>query len=63
MGEDYMYEIAKRECQGLCAIYGDYLAQFIGEDGVNKLVSNGLLEPCGSANGRQLYALVKKKES
>lgn len=53
----YVYEIVKLDCEGMDAIYGDHIKSMFGVYGLNALHVNGLIEGCGSVNGRQLYAL------
>lgn len=57
---DYVYDIVKRDCEGLDSIYGDYIEQLVGINGLIELVKYGLLESCGVINGRQLYVLCEK---
>lgn len=57
---DYCYRILKIDSTGMDAIYEDYIINRIGVAGLTELRSNGLLEPCGVVQGRQLYALCDK---
>lgn len=58
---DCIYDIVKRDCEGLDSIYGDYIEHLVGINGLIELVKRGLLEACGVINGRQLYVLCEKK--
>lgn len=58
---DYIYDIVKLDCEDLDAIYGDHIKYMFGVYGFNALYGAGLLECCGSVNGRELYTLVDKK--
>lgn len=57
---DRVYEIVAMECEGMDAIYKDYILQLVGVFGFNELYGHRLIEGCGVINGRQLYALCKK---
>ena len=54
-------QIGKNECDGLDAVYEDYIISLVGLYGLLLLKGNRLLETCGVVNGRQLYALVEKE--
>lgn len=56
-----IYRTVEKECEGFDAIYEDYIILLVGEDGLNKLKENRLVESCGSINGRKLYALCEMK--
>lgn len=56
-----IYQIVKNECDGLDAVYEDYIISLVGLYGLLLLKGNRLLETCGVVNGRQLYALVEKE--
>lgn len=56
--EESVYEIIKKECEGLDSIYEDYIASLVGKYGLQALTSYGKLEACGVVNGRQLYVLL-----
>lgn len=56
-----IYTIVKNECEGLDAIYEDYIINLVGLYGLLLLKGNKLLETCGVVNGRQLYVLVEKE--
>lgn len=58
---DAVYEIVKLDCEGIDAIYKDYICQIVGVYGFNALYEHKLLESCGVVNGRQLYVLCDKK--
>lgn len=58
---DWVYEIVKSEGKGIDALYSDYIVNLVGTYGLNALLNNKLLEPCGVLSGRQLYALIDKK--
>ena len=57
---DYVYAIIKDVCNGMDAIYEDYIIRTVGEAGLCELRGAKLLEACGVVNGRQLYTLVAK---
>ena len=62
-GETYIghvYSVVKLESDGMDAIYKDYIKQLVGVFGLNALLDCGLLESCGTVNGRQLYVLRDK---
>lgn len=54
---DRVYHALARECQGLDAIYEDYIINLIGEEGFELLRYEKVLTVCGSINGRTLYVL------
>lgn len=56
-----VYKLVKQDCEGMDAIYGDYLESIVGKFGLLTLLDYGLLESCGVVNGRQLYTLVELK--
>lgn len=58
---DYVYDILKKDCEGLDSVYEDYVKNQIGTIGLNALLENGLLEGCGVLYGRQLYMLVERE--
>lgn len=58
---DHVYNIVKMDCEGMDAIYGDYIKQMVGTYGFNALHKEKLIEGCGIINGRQLYTLCPKK--
>ena len=57
---EYIYNLVKLECEGMDAIYADYIEQLVGMHGLNALIEFNLLESCGVVNGRQLYVLCRK---
>ena len=58
---DYVYDIVRLDCEGMDAIYKDYIIQMVGVYGFNELYHNKLIEGCGEINGRQLFTLCEKK--
>ena len=58
---DKVYDIVKRETEGLDSIYADYLVELVGMHGLLALRKHNLIESCGVVNGRQLYVLCEKK--
>lgn len=58
---DCVYEVIKDECEGMDAIYEDYIVSLVGNCGLAALKRAGLVEGCGSINFRPLYVLVDKK--
>lgn len=61
MYADYCYDIIKSECEGLDAIYEDYIIRYIGTFGLRALKYNKLIENCGCIHGRNLYVLCEKE--
>ena len=57
---DYVYDIVRLDCEGMDAIYGDYIKQMVGVYGLNALIEHKLVEGCGIVNGRRLYVLCEK---
>lgn len=57
---DYVYDIVKKESEGLDAMYEDYIIHLVGVAGLQSLLAHKLLESCGVVNGRQLYTLCEK---
>lgn len=57
---DWVYELIKEECEGMDAIYEDYILKLVGYHGLTALKQAGLLESCGVINCRRLYVLCKK---
>lgn len=57
---DYVYDIVRLDCEGMDAIYKDYIIQMVGVYGFNALREHKLLEGCGVVSGRQLYVLCDK---
>lgn len=60
MNTNQIYTIVKNECDGLDAVYEDYIISLVGLYGLLTLKGNKLLEACGVVNGRQLYAICEK---
>ena len=58
---DYVYEMVERECDGVDAIYEDYIIYLVGGKGLKALIENRLVETCGVINGNQLYTLCNKQ--
>lgn len=63
MTANQVYEIVKKESNCFDAIYEDYILELVGQEGLNALKENKLLETCGILYGRQLYVLCNWKES
>lgn len=59
---DCVYEVIKDECEGMDAIYEDYIVSLVGNCGLAALKRAGLVEGCGSINCRQLYVLCERKK-
>lgn len=57
MDTERAYEVVKRECSGMDAVYEDYILSLVGATGFGLLRSAKLLTTCGSINGRDLYTL------
>lgn len=62
MYADYVYVIVKNECEGMDAIYKDYILHLVGTWGFDTLLECKYIESCGVVNGRQLYVLCEKKK-
>ena len=60
MNAKQIYQIVKKETNGLDAIYEDYIISLVGSYGFDILRENNMLESCGSINGRSLYTLIAK---
>lgn len=58
---DYVYDIVRLDCEGMDAIYKDYIIQMVGVYGFNALFQNKLIEGCGEIKGRKLFTLCEKK--
>lgn len=58
---NYIYNVVKKESEGLDAIYEDYIIYLIGATGFENLRAMKLLTTCGSVNGRTLYTLNEKE--
>lgn len=58
---DYVYNIVKLDCEGMDAIYKDYIIQIVGAYGFNALYEKRLIESCGVVNGRYLFVLCEKE--
>ena len=54
---DRVYHALAKECQGLDAIYEDYIIRLVGEEGFDILREGKFITTCGSVNGRTLYTL------
>jgi hypothetical protein len=54
---DRLYLLLKRACDGMDAVYEDYIIKVIGINGFNLLREKKFLLTCGSINGRNLYTL------
>ena len=54
---EYIYDFVKHECEGMDAIYADYIEYLVGAYGLKALIESKLLESCGVVNNRQLYVL------
>ena len=59
MNAKQVYETVKNMCDGLDAVYEDYLVSLIGNEGLDTLRKDKLVESCGVVNGRKLYALCE----
>lgn len=60
---DFVYDIVKKECECVDAIYEDYIVHLVGIKGLYYLVKAGLLETCGVMHHKQLYTLLEKKDA
>lgn len=56
--EESVYEIIKKDCEGLDSIYEDHIVSLVGKYGLQALKAYGKIEACGVVNGRRLYVLV-----
>lgn len=52
-----VYDIVRLDCEGMDAIYKDYIIRLVGVYGFNALHINRLIESCGVVNVRELYTL------
>ena len=59
---ELVYDILKKDYEGLDSVYEDYIIHCIGTHGLIALQKAGYLETCGVMNGRQLYVLCEKGE-
>lgn len=59
---NYIYDIIKLDCEGMDAIYKDYIIEMFGVYGFNALHVAKLIEGCGVVNGRELYVLCVKEK-
>lgn len=57
---DFYYRTIWAEFTFFDAVYEDYIIHLIGTAGLNALVNHGLLESCGTVDGRKLYSLDKR---
>lgn len=57
---DYVYEIIRLDTMDMDCVYKDYILREVGTYGFNALYRAGLLEGCGSLNGRELFVLLDK---
>lgn len=58
---DYVYGVLLLDTMELDSVYKDYILRAVGTYGFNALYKAGLLEGCGSINGRKLFVLVPRK--
>ena len=56
--KESVYEIIKKDCEGLDSVYEDYIVDLVGKYGLDALKAYGKLEARGVMNGRQLYVLL-----
>lgn len=54
---ELLHEIMAGCFRGMDAVYEDYAIYLIGEEGFDILRRNGVLESCGSIDGRRLYTV------
>jgi hypothetical protein len=54
---DRVHDELARECEGLDAVYEDYIIRLVGEEGFEALRDAKILTSCGSINGRNLYTI------
>ena len=52
-----IYDIVKTDCEGMDAVYADYIERLVGTHGLNALIEAKLVESCGVLNCRRLYVL------
>ena len=57
-----LHEIMAGCFRGIDAMYEDYIIYLIGEEGFWILRRNGVLESCGSIDGRRLYTVTEYVE-
>lgn len=58
----HVYELVKTDCEGVDAIYEDYIVHLVGIKGLNALINARLLETCGVMHNKQLYTLLELKD-
>lgn len=58
---DFVYDIVRKDCAGMDAIYKNHIIHLVGVCGLNELLEHKLLETCGVIGDRQLYVLCNKK--
>ena len=59
---DYVYNIIFLDTMDMDCVYKDYILRAVGTYGFNILYRAGLLEGCGSVNGRELFVLLDKNQ-
>lgn len=57
---ELLHEIMAGCFRGMDAVYEDYAIYLIGQEGFDILRRNGVLESCGSIDGRRLYTVAEK---
>lgn len=57
---ELLHEVVYGYSRGMDAVYEDYVIYLIGKEGFNILRRNGVLESCGSIDGRRLYTVAEK---
>lgn len=59
---DHIYEIIKKETEGLDSVYEDYILHLVGWKGLLELQKHHLVETCGIMRARRLYVICDRKE-
>ena len=53
-----IHQIMLVEAETIDAVYEDYILKLVGSYGLKALLDCGLIEPCGSVDGRRLYSIL-----
>lgn len=53
-----VHQIMLVEVKNIDAVYEDYILKLVGSYGLKALLDCGLIESCGSVDGRRLYSIL-----
>lgn len=56
------YDIVKEATEGVEDIYEEYIIKLVGQEGLELLLENDLLEDRGAYEGKQMYSICEWKE-